>query len=155
MAGHQNHAANAAAWAAMRAAEAEERTAYLERRRAEKAARRAANRAAWWGRMGREVPEPETALEPEAAPEPVAVARQEPETALEPEAAPVPTLSGFRVTEPGEDLGYVTVLSKDGLDTPSWRRAIRSPSNCRTTKYCKRPRTRLRKRWSPWRMTWR
>lgn len=64
MAGHQNHAANAAAWAAMRAAEAEERAAYMGQRRAEKAARRAANRAAWWGRMGREVPEPETVQGP-------------------------------------------------------------------------------------------
>lgn len=56
MAGHANHAANAAAWAAMRA----EQAAAMEQRRAEraaeKAARREANRAAWWGRMGREVP---------------------------------------------------------------------------------------------------
>lgn len=56
MAGHANHNANAAAWAAMRA----EQAAAMEQRRAEraaeKAARREANRAAWWGRMGREVP---------------------------------------------------------------------------------------------------
>lgn len=56
MAGHANHAQNAAAWAAMRA----EQAAAMEQRRAEraaeKAARREANRAAWWGRMGREVP---------------------------------------------------------------------------------------------------
>lgn len=56
MCSHANHNANAAAWAAMRA----EQAAAMEQRRAEraaaKAARREANRAAWWGRMGREVP---------------------------------------------------------------------------------------------------
>lgn len=59
MAGHANHNANAAAWAAMRA----EQAAAMERRRAEraaeKAARREANRAAWWGRYGLEAPSTE------------------------------------------------------------------------------------------------
>ena len=67
MAGHANHNANAAAWAAMRA----EQAAAMEQRRAEraaeKAARREANRAAWWGRMGREVPGAAEATEDAAA----------------------------------------------------------------------------------------
>lgn len=67
MAGHANHNANAAAWAAMRA----EQAAAMEQRRAEraaeKAARREANRAAWWGRMGREVPGAAKATEDAAA----------------------------------------------------------------------------------------
>lgn len=56
MAGHANHDANAAAWAAMRAEQARAAEARRAERAAEKAARREANRAAWWGRMGREVP---------------------------------------------------------------------------------------------------
>ena len=56
MAGHANHNANAAAWAAMRAEQARAAEARRAERAAEKAARREANRAAWWGRMGREVP---------------------------------------------------------------------------------------------------
>lgn len=67
MAGHANHNANAATWAAMRA----EQAAAMEQRRAEraaeKAARREANRAAWWGRMGREVPGAAEATEDAAA----------------------------------------------------------------------------------------
>ena len=67
MAGHANHNADAAAWAAMRA----EQAAAMEQRRAEraaeKAARREANRAAWWGRMGREVPGAAEATEDAAA----------------------------------------------------------------------------------------
>lgn len=56
MAGHANHNANAAAWAAMRAEQATAMEQRRAERAAEKAARREANRAAWWGRMGREVP---------------------------------------------------------------------------------------------------
>ena len=56
MAGHANHDANAAAWAVMRAEQARAAEARRAERAAEKAARREANRAAWWGRMGREVP---------------------------------------------------------------------------------------------------
>lgn len=56
MAGHANHDANAAAWAAMRAEQARAAEARRAERAAAKAARREANRAAWWGRMGREVP---------------------------------------------------------------------------------------------------
>lgn len=58
MAGHANHAANAAAWAAMRA----EQAAAAEQRRAERAAakeaRREANRAAWWARYERTAANP-------------------------------------------------------------------------------------------------
>ena len=58
MAGHSNHAANAAAWARMRADQAQA----MEQRRAAnaaaKAARREANRAAWWGRLGKAAPMP-------------------------------------------------------------------------------------------------
>ena len=72
MAGHANHAQNAAAWAAMRA----EQAAAMEQRRAEraaeKAARRDANRAAWWGRYGLEAPGAEQA-------EPVEQAAEAPE----------------------------------------------------------------------------
>lgn len=67
MAGHANHNANAAAWAAMRA----EQAAAMEQRRAEraaeKAARREANRAAWWGRYGLEAPGAAEATEDAAA----------------------------------------------------------------------------------------
>lgn len=76
MAGHANHNANAAAWAAMRA----EQAAAMEQRRAEraaeKAARREANRAAWWGRYGLEAPGAEQA-------EPVEQATEAPEDAAE------------------------------------------------------------------------
>lgn len=70
MAGHTNHAQNAAAWAAMRANEA----AASEKRRADraaaKAARREANRAAWWARLGKAVPTYDRA---DVAPAPVEV----------------------------------------------------------------------------------
>lgn len=56
MAGHANHDTNAAAWAAMRAEQARASEARRAERAAERAARREANRAAWWGRTGREVP---------------------------------------------------------------------------------------------------
>lgn len=66
MAGHSNHAANAAAWAAMRT----EQAAAMEQRRAEraaaKAARREANRAAWWCRYGLEAPGAEQVITFEA-----------------------------------------------------------------------------------------
>ena len=69
MAGHANHNANAAAWAAMRA----EQAAAMEQRRAEraaeKAARREANRAAWWGRYGLDAPGAEQAEPVEQAAE--------------------------------------------------------------------------------------
>lgn len=67
MAGHANHDANAAAWAAMRAEQARAAEARRAERAAEKAARREANRAAWWGRMGREVPGAAEATEDAAA----------------------------------------------------------------------------------------
>lgn len=67
MAGHANHNANAAAWAAMRAEQARAAEARRAERAAEKAARREANRAAWWGRMGREVPGAAEATEDAAA----------------------------------------------------------------------------------------
>lgn len=67
MAGHTNHDANAAAWAAMRAEQARAAEARRAERAAEKAARREANRAAWWGRMGREVPGAAEATEDAAA----------------------------------------------------------------------------------------
>lgn len=67
MAGHVNHDANAAAWAAMRAEQARAAEARRAERAAEKAARREANRAAWWGRMGREVPGAAEATEDAAA----------------------------------------------------------------------------------------
>lgn len=47
MAGHTNHAANAAAWAAMRAEQAAQAEQRRVQRAAEREARRAANRAAW------------------------------------------------------------------------------------------------------------
>lgn len=106
MAGHRNHAANAAAWAAMRAAEAEERAAYMERRRAEKAARREANRAAWWGRMGREFPDGKPAA-PAVEPAPA--------VAVAPAPVPANPVSGFDVNEPSAGQGDVTTLAKDGL----------------------------------------
>ena len=56
MAGHENRKTNQAAWAAMRAAETQEAERRREQLRAEKEARRAANRAAWWAAIGREVP---------------------------------------------------------------------------------------------------
>lgn len=80
MAGHSNHAANAAAWAAMREAQAADAARLRERRRAEREARREANRAAWWARLGLEAPQ---AIE--AGPEPV----EQQERAEEPEALEV------------------------------------------------------------------
>lgn len=75
MAGHSNHAQNAAAWAAMRA----EQAAAMEQRRAEraaaKAARREANRAAWWCRYGLEAPGNEPVEQAAEAPEALEVPR--------------------------------------------------------------------------------
>ena len=69
MAGHANHNANAAAWAAMRAEQAADMEQRRAERAAEKAARREANRAAWWGRYGLEAPGAEQAEQAEQAAE--------------------------------------------------------------------------------------
>ena len=122
MAGHANHNANAAAWAAMRA----EQAAAMEQRRAEraaeKAARREANRAAWWGRYGLEAPGAEQA-EPV---EPVEQAAEAPE-ALEvprckvdqvaPEEWHVTTSDGTGYMVEGA--GYVVTIEGESYTVPT------------------------------------
>ena len=119
MAGHANHNANAAAWAAMRA----EQAAAMEQRRAEraaeKAARREANRAAWWGRYGLEAPGAEQA-------EPVEQAAEAPE-ALEvprckvdqvaPEEWHVTTSDGTGYMVEGA--GYVVTIGGESYTVPT------------------------------------
>lgn len=119
MAGHSNHAQNAAAWAAMRA----EQAAAMEQRRAEraaeKAARREANRAAWWGRYGLEAPGAEQA-------EPVEQAAEAPE-ALEvprckvdqvaPEEWHVTTSDGTGYMVEGA--GYVVTIEGESYTVPT------------------------------------
>lgn len=119
MAGHANHNANAAAWAAMRA----EQAAAMEQRRAEraaeKAARREANRAAWWGRYGLEAPGAEQA-------EPVEQAAEAPE-ALEvprckvdqvaPEEWHVTTSDGTGYMVEGA--GYVVTIEGESYTVPT------------------------------------
>ena len=119
MAGHANHNANAAAWAAMRA----EQAAAIEQRRAEraaeKAARREANRAAWWGRYGLEAPGAEQA-------EPVEQAAEAPE-ALEvprckvdqvaPEEWHVTTSDGTGYMVEGA--GYVVTIEGESYTVPT------------------------------------
>lgn len=119
MAGHANHAQNAAAWAAMRA----EQAAAMEQRRAEraaeKAARREANRAAWWGRYGLEAPGAEQA-------EPVEQAAEAPE-ALEvhrckvdqvaPEEWHVTTSDGTGYMVEGA--GYVVSIEGEAYTVPT------------------------------------
>lgn len=119
MAGHANHAANATAWAAMRA----EQAAAMEQRRAEraaeKAARREANRAAWWGRYGLEAPGAEQA-------EPVEQAAEAPE-ALEvprckvdqvaPEEWHVTTSDGTGYMVEGA--GYVVTIEGESYTVPT------------------------------------
>ena len=131
MAGHAMHETNAAAWSAMRAAQAAER-------KARKDARRAANRASWWARYGMPAPEPvdadavadaapETAADPvDPTPEPFELEAVEAPGDYECfdllEAAPVDYLRGFTVTWPQERewAGCVKRFSKSGLAWDVW-----------------------------------
>lgn len=119
MAGHSNHAANAAAWAAMRA----EQAAAMEQRRAEraaaKAARREANRAAWWGRYGLEAPGAEQAAPVEQAaeaPEALEVPRCKVDQ-VAPEEWHVTTSDGTGYMVEGA--GYVVTIEGEAYTVPT------------------------------------
>lgn len=118
MSGHANHAANAAAWAAMRA----EQAAAMEQRRAnraaEKAARREANRAAWWCRYGLEAPGSETAEADETteAPETLEVSRCKVEK-VAPEEWHVTTSDGVDYSVEGA--GYVVTIEGEAYTVPT------------------------------------
>ena len=119
MAGHANHNANAAAWAAMRAEQAADMEQRRAERAAEKAARREANRAAWWGRYGLEAPGAEQV-------EPVEQAAEAPE-ALEvprckvdqvaPEEWHVTTSDGTGYMVEGA--GYVVTIEGESYTVPT------------------------------------
>ena len=119
MAGHANHNANAAAWAAMRA----EQAAAMEQRRAEraaeKAARREANRAAWWGRYGLEAPGAEQAESVEQAaeaPEALEVPRCKVDQ-VAPEEWHVTTSDGTGYMVEGA--GYVVTIEGESYTVPT------------------------------------
>jgi hypothetical protein len=119
MAGHSNHAQNAAAWAAMRA----EQAAAMEQRRAEraaeKAARREANRAAWWGRYGLEAPGAEQAAPVEQAaeaPEALEVPRCKVDQ-VAPEEWHVTTSDGTGYTV--ENAGYIVTIEGEAYTVPT------------------------------------
>ena len=119
MAGHANHTANAAAWAAMRA----EQAAAMEQRRAEraaeKAARREANRAAWWGRYGLEAPgaeQAETVEQTAEAPEALEVPRCKVDQ-VAPEEWHVTTSNGTGYMVEGA--GYVVTIEGEAYTVPT------------------------------------
>lgn len=122
MAGHSNHAANAAAWAAMRA----EQAAAAEQRRAERAAakeaRREANRAAWWERRNMEPPraEPADAVEATEAPEALEVTRCKVDQ-VAPDEWHVTTSDGVGYMVEGA--GYVVTIDGEPYEVPTMEAA--------------------------------